>query len=408
MSSPEAFRLFDLNQYIRRVISLNFDHPIWVEAEISQAGFSRGNWYIDLIQKEDESIIAQCQAALWGNVHFYLKKKLAIPLEDILQAGLSVKLKVNVDFHERYGLKLIIEDIDPSYTLGKLAVQREIIMQKLRDQKLLDKNKAAAMPLVIKRIAVVSSSNAAGWKDFITHLETNAFGYKYSVFLFESAMQGTSTERDILKAFDEIEKHTDSFDVIAILRGGGGKTDLAVFDNFPIAAKIANSKLPVIVGIGHEIDFSVLDSVAHTSVKTPTALAHFLIERTQSFEHNALRLREQLLTLARQALLQGEQQLETVTRNLDRSVSMRLWSAKGILESLQQNLSFASRKLTETKKNQLDKFEQILHALNPDQILSRGFTISLQNGKTIYKAEEVREGIIETVFIDGIIQSEVK
>lgn len=409
MSSPEAYKLFDLNQYIRRVISLNFDHPIWVEAEISQAGFSRGNWYIDLIQKEEESIIAQCQAALWGNMYYFIKKKIAIPLEDILQAGLAVKLKVNVDFHERYGMKLIIEDIDPSFTLGKLAIQKEIIIKKLKDQNLIDRNKLLIMPEVVKRIAVISSSTAAGWKDFTTHLTANAFGYQYRIELFEAAMQGSATERDILRALESIEMRINEFDVVAIMRGGGGKTDLAVFDNYPVAARISNFKLPVIVGIGHEIDSSVLDIVAHTSVKTPTALAHFLIERTQHFECRLMDLRERLLFLVRQTLARSSQQIVSVSRSLEKAVSMRIWASEGELKRLEQSISFEVTKKFDASRRQLDTFQQILQILDPDQVLSRGYTITRQNGKVVSRSKNVNKELgLETIFLDGIIQSEPK
>ena len=190
MANPSAYSLLEVNQYIRRVISLNFDEPIWIECEIGQASPSRGHWYLDLIQKEDDKVVAQCQAALWANVYFFLRKKTPVPLEDILRQGMAVKLKVNVDYHERYGLKLIIEDIDSSFTIGQLELQRLAILKEIKEKGLLHKNAQTMLPQVVQHLAVISSGRAAGYKDFIKHIEDNFYGYDVRITLFEAAMQG--------------------------------------------------------------------------------------------------------------------------------------------------------------------------------------------------------------------------
>src|SRR5688572_17592063 len=185
MAERHAYSLLELNQYIRRVISLNFDQPLWIECEIGQASLSRGHWYLDLIQKENNVIAAQCQAALWANVYFYLKRKSPVPPEEILKQGMAVKLKVNVDYHERYGLKLIIEDIDTSFTIGVLEMQRQAILKEIKERGLIRKNAETHLPVVLQRLAVISSGRAAGYKDFIKHLEDNFYGYDIRIDLFE-------------------------------------------------------------------------------------------------------------------------------------------------------------------------------------------------------------------------------
>src|SRR5687768_100314 len=284
MTERAAYSLLELNQYIRRVISLNFDQPLWIECEIGQASLSRGHWYLDLIQKENNVIAAQCQAALWANVYFYLKRKSPVPPEEILKQGMAVKLKVNVDYHERYGLKLIIEDIDTSFTIGVLEMQRQAILLEIKKRDLVRKNAQTHLPSVLQRLAIISSDRAAGWKDFVKHIHDNPYGYNITLDLFEAAMQGQQVEAEILESFKEIEKKIDQYDAVAIIRGGGGRTDLAAFDNFPLACRIADFPIPVFIGIGHEIDQSVLDIVAYRSLKTPTAVADFIIERNAEFE----------------------------------------------------------------------------------------------------------------------------
>lgn len=409
MSNPSSYSLLELSQYIRRVISLNFDEPIWIECEIGQASQSRGHWYVDLIQKEEDSIVAQCQAAMWANVYFYLKRKSPVPLEDLLKQGMAVKLKVNVDYHERYGLKLIIEDIDSSFTIGQLELQRLAILKKIQEQGLLRKNASTHLPVVVQRLAVVSSGRAAGYKDFVKHLEDNFYGYDIRIDLFEAAMQGQSVENEILAALKEIERHKKDYDAVTIIRGGGGRTDLAVFDNLALAIRIANYPIPVLIGIGHEIDQSVLDVVAHSSLKTPTAVADFIIERNASFEgaldeisvllrdevYERLAREERKISMLANALHHGARSRVMMDgHKLDRAMTIMRQSGKHIISKQEERLTF---------------METLLAAIDPDQVLQRGYTITSIDGKTITKAEKIKSGMtLQTTFIDGTVKSKVE
>jgi exodeoxyribonuclease VII large subunit len=406
MPSPASYTLLELNQYIRRVIALNFDQPVWIEAEISQAGTSRGHWYIDLIQKADDQIVAQCQAALWANVYQFLKRKSPVAPEDLLRPGLAVKLKVNVDYHERYGFKLIIEDIDPAFTIGQLAIQREAVLQALSRKGLLDKNKRLPLPSVIQRLAVISSSRAAGWIDFSEHLAGNRYGYAIGHVLFESAMQGQAVERDMLAAFDQIEMRKDAFDAVAILRGGGGRTDLSVFDNLAVAERLAGFPLPVLVGIGHEIDQSILDIVAHASLKTPTALADFIIEHNLAFDMRLERLSRVIRQVAEARITGEKRQLQALATNLRYAVHQSVWNRQLRLEQLRAGLAHGRDSALRQATHRLERLTEVLDALDPDKVLARGYTITSADGVTITRAADVRSGQrLQTTFIDGNIQS---
>lgn len=409
MADRQAYTLLELNQYIRRVISLNFDQPLWIECEIGQASLSRGHWYLDLIQKDENVIAAQCQAALWANVYFWLKRKSPVPPEEILKQGMAVKLKVNVDYHERYGLKLIIEDIDTTFTIGKLEMQRQDILLEIKKRDLVRKNAQTYLPSVLQKIAIISSDKAAGWKDFVKHIHDNPYGYHISLELFESAMQGQQVETEILDSLSRIEKDLDQFDAVAIIRGGGGRTDLAAFDNFPLACRIAEFPIPVLIGIGHEIDQSVLDVVAYRSLKTPTAVADFIIEHNAEFES---RLEEQFRWIQDEALDRvrlEQQQLEDLSQALRHAIQSRLRLENRQLLHIHSSIETAGKQLVKRQRLKIDFIESLLTVIDPDKVLARGYTITLKNGVQVSSVKDLQSDvIIQTIFRDGKINSKVE
>ncbi|HZV71452.1 MAG TPA: exodeoxyribonuclease VII large subunit [Saprospiraceae bacterium] len=409
MANPSAYSLLELNQYIRRVISLNFDEPVWIECEIGQASLSRGHWYLDLIQKEDNVIAAQCQAAMWANVYAYLKRKSPIPPEEILKQGMAVKLKVNVDYHERYGLKLIIEDIDSSFTIGVLEMQRQAILKTIKERNLVRKNAETHLPSVVQRLAIISSDRAAGWKDFVRHLEDNQYGYDISISLFEAAMQGQQVESEILDCLGKIEKKKDHFDAVAIIRGGGGRTDLAAFDNLLLAIRIAEFPIPVLIGIGHEIDQSVLDLVAFRSLKTPTAVADFVIEHNAAFESRLDEVWTMINEEAMDRVRQEQQKLIDLTHHLRHGIKSRVSLENNKLNHLKHMLHQNSRNLIQVNTKRIEFISALLIAIDPDRVLSRGYTITTSAGKSVTTSASLQRGeTIETIFHDGRIKSIVE
>lgn len=409
MSEQSSYSLLELNQYIRRVISLNFDEPIWIECEIGQASLSRGHWYLDLIQKEENNIVAQCQAAMWANVYYFLKRKSPIPPEDILKQGVAVKLKVNVDFHERYGLKLIIEDIDSSFTIGQLEMQRQAILKAIQERGLIRKNAETHLPVVVQRLAVISSERAAGYKDFIKHLEDNFYGFDIRIDLFEAAMQGQQVEPEILACLEQVENAREEYDALAIIRGGGGRTDLAAFDNLPLAVRIARFPLPVLIGIGHEIDQSVLDLVAYQSLKTPTAVADFIIERNSTFESNLDGLGVLIRDEVYERLHSEARKISDLAHGLNHAVRSRIIRDVNKLDHALNMVRHSANHAISKHQQRIDFMESLLKAIDPDQVLSRGYTITSVAGQTITHANELASGMtIQTTFIDGTIKSKVE
>jgi exodeoxyribonuclease VII large subunit len=409
MSSPGTYSLLELNQYIRRVITLNFDEPIWIECEIGQASLSRGHWYIDLIQKDENQLVAQCQAVLWANTYFFLRRKSPILPDDILKQGMSVKLKVNVDYHERYGLKLVIEDLDSSFTIGQLEMQRQAILKRLKDENLIRRNAETHMPVVVQRMAIISSDRAAGYKDFVKHLHDNVYGYAFDVALFESAMQGQQVEAEVLKCLDDIEKSIRDYDCVAIIRGGGSRTDLAAFDNLALALRVAKFPIPVLIGIGHEIDQSVLDLVCYHSLKTPTAVADYLVAHNADFESALEQLGVQLKEVVEAQVNTQHDRITYLIRGLHSGIKSRLRVEFQKLEHARSSMLQAGRQLVRMQGQRLTHIESLLQAMNPDQVLARGYTITSMDGKTITHANEVERGtIIQTTFHDGTLKSKVE
>ncbi|HEY3385458.1 MAG TPA: exodeoxyribonuclease VII large subunit [Saprospiraceae bacterium] len=409
MSKESTYSLLELNQYIRRVISLNFDEPLWIECEIGQASLSRGHWYVDLIQKEGNNIVAQCQAAMWANVYFFLKRKSPIPPEEILKQGVAVKLKVNVDYHERYGLKLIIEDIDSSFTIGQLEMQRQAILKEIKERGLIRKNAETHLPVVLQRLAVISSGRAAGYLDFIKHMQDNVYGYDLRIDLYEAAMQGQQVESEILACLESIETMVGQYDAVAIIRGGGGRTDLAAFDNLTLAVKVANYPIPVLIGIGHEIDQSVLDIVAYGSLKTPTAVADFIVDRNASFETELEEIGAWIKKEVHSRIREESNKLSDLSHFLNHAVRSRLLNEQNKLTHAKTLLRQSGRHLISRHDQRIDFMETMLKAIDPDQVLSRGYTITSLEGQTITKAAALQPGMkIQTTFIDGQIKSTVE
>jgi exodeoxyribonuclease VII large subunit len=403
---PASYSLFELNEYIRRVIALNFAEPIWVNCEISQVKEVRGNVYLDLIYQDETTgdITAQIGANIWYKSHLFIKNKLGDLLPAILKEGSHVLLKVNVEFNERYGMKLVIEDIDPSYTIGQMEMQRQKIIQKLTDDGLLDRNKETRLPSVIKRIAIISSETAAGFIDFRQHIIQNNYGYTFDMDLYQIALQGANTERDFTKAILAIEERSKDYDCILVIRGGGSKLDLAAFDHYNIGAKIGKSKIPVITGIGHDIDSTIADVCAYESCKTPTAVADFIIEHNYTFEAKVLESMYWIAQTAKQHIRHAELSLNQSIQLLhilpndiirtqydliDQGIDTALLHIRHRLSKASDSLTFADKQMK---------------MLDPRFVLKRGYAIIRQEEKIITRAKHFNKNQPSTIeFFDKII-----
>lgn len=401
--------LFELNEFVRRILALNFQQPVWIVAELAQVGESRGHRYLDLVQKgEGGEIIAQAQAAIWAAEFRQINARFPLGLLPLLREGLELRMQVRPEFHERYGFKLHVTDIDPAHTFGQLDLLRRQTIQTLREQGLFDLNRVHPLPPVLQRIAVISSENAAGKQDFQEHLEGNTFGYAFDCQYFTAAVQGKNAEAEVIAAFEKIAQKAQKFDCIVVVRGGGARLDLMAFDELALCQTAAQSPLPILVGIGHDVDETVLDLIAHTSLKTPTAVADFLVNHNLMFEGNILEMATDLEHFAQNIL-------KIKHLELDRAETTGRFAAREQLQDAVRTLGFWEEKLptvaTQMLREQyreLERFESILQNLHPENVLRRGYSITTKNGKAITAATALKAGDkIDTRFKEGTVRSEV-
>lgn len=394
----EVLTLYELNKLVRDVVETRFDAPYWVVGELSEAGSPAfgGHFYGELVQKDDSSdrIVARARLTCWARVFSLLRLRFQREAGEALRAGLQVKLLVKVTFHEQYGYALNIIDIDATFTLGDLARRRREILLQLERDGILHDNQTLPLPRLFRRIAVVSSPTAAGYSDFCRQLEDNDYGFRFDVRLFPAVMQGERVPQSIMAALEEVlhvpAEHT--FDLVVIIRGGGASSDLSDFDNYGLAACIAGYPIPVVTGIGHERDETVLDHVAHTRVKTPTAAAAFIVEHQAQ---EAALLDELYLRLTRSASDRLQRERQRLGRQADvlpllfASVIQRQQSRHAMIR---QQLASEGRRLLERQKHELLLMQQRLDALDPERLLRRGFSITTCEGRVVRSIEGLEEG----------------
>lgn len=393
-----SYTLFELNEYIRRVFALNFQDSVWIRCEIAQINASRGHHYLNLIEKSAEgaTIIAQSSAVLWASKYRALRRTHKKLLNELLQNGVAVLLQVKIDYDERYGLKLLIEDIDPSYTMGQMELKRQEILETLRQENLLELNSRIPLPTVIQRVAIISSETAAGLQDYLNQIATNSYGYQLSNQLFPAAMQGANVEKEVLQQLKKIAFLKANYDAVIIIRGGGSKLDLAGFDNLVLGRAVANFPLPILVGIGHEIDETILDRVAHTSLKTPTAVADFLINRLLHFESRIIEYKNYIINAANYQIQAERSQLTYAQKMVQLQANTQLKETSVALTQVTQRLPLATKNSVALAKNALAQLAKITQLLAPETALKRGFSITTTNGKVVTQKSQVKKGMVLT------------
>lgn len=406
----EIYSLSEFNTYVRQVIALNFVDSIWITCEISQISDHRGNAYLDLVEKDEDTdtIKAQSSAAIWYAEYSFIKKKLGANAEEILQPGMLVKLKVEADFHVRYGFKLIVKDIDPTYTFGQLALQREKIIERLKNENRIDTNGMIPIPTIIQKIAVISSATAAGFKDFTAHLNNNQFGYQYLTTLYPAAMQGNRLEMEVITQLREI-KSSNHYDVVVITRGGGSKLDLSGFDSYSVAKEISEMNISVITGIGHEIDESIADLVASLSFKTPTAVANYLIDRSLSFESSIDNLGSSIRQGIQEMMFDRKNYINNYLETIRKDVNRMIESKANEIENIEQFIPFVSKKIFQSIYKDLDHLEYIMNISSPKNILKKGYALVRKKDTIVQKLEDVEIGDqINIELADGSLLSKIE
>ena len=407
----EKLSLTELQLVIKDSLYLALPGLCWVTAEISEIKENyNGHCYLELVEKhpDEVSIRSRVRAVIWSNRYRFIKSFFENSAGESLREGIRVLIRVKIEYHEIYGLSLVINDIDPAFTIGEVALKRQQILKRLSEEGVITMNRDLDFPILPQRIAVISSASAAGYTDFLNHLKGNSFGYVFYTSLFETPMQGKELESGIIYAMERISSHPDEFDLAVIIRGGGSQTDLSWFDNYNVAFYVTQFPLPVITGIGHDKDLSVTDIVAHRSLKTPTAVADFLIECMISAENHLMDLGSEIADRSRLMIEEGKNRIETarlriipVVRNMILLNNNAIIRKKEILTSLSKNL-------LGLLINRVAGFENSLKILDPVNVLKRGYTITSINGKIIKESNILKkDDIIDTRFSNGSVKSKV-
>lgn len=432
--NKQTYSLSELTGEIHDVLKEAFPDTYWVRAETSDVHINSasGHCYLEFIEKDPQSnqIIAKARGAIWAKTFRMLKPYFEMETGQHFTSGLKVLVRVSIDFHEVYGFNLNVVDIDPSYTLGDLVRKRQEIIRQLQEEGVFTLNKELSLPALPQRIAVITSPTAAGYEDFINQLFYNKAGYPFYVKLFPALMQGEKTEESIIAALERIDSHRELFDAVVIIRGGGATSDLNSFDSYLLAANCAQFPLPIITGIGHERDDTIIDLVAHTRLKTPTAVAAFLINCMDQAAEQLNLLQQALCTDTLSILNEKKQTLQRIGTLLPATVNNRIERNRSALNLLASKLPTITSGLLERNKNQLELMHQRIHTAissrllkesrfielqeqfirmaSPDYILKRGYSLTLRDGKILKSAKAVKSGDhLTTRFSDGEIESEV-
>jgi len=429
----KSLSLFELNSLVREVIESEMTREYWVEAELSEVRTSRGHCYMELVQKDEESNTptARASAKCWRSQWSIIEPSFIRITGEELHAGMKVCLKVYAQFHEAFGFSWIVTDIDPMFTLGALALRRQKIIQTLREEGVYDLQKLLTLPLFCQRIAVISSETAAGYGDFSDQLARNEDGLQFRSRLFPAIMQGEQVEASIIAALNRIYEEVDSFDCVVIIRGGGATADMSGFDTLALAENVAQFPLPIITGIGHDRDESVLDMVSHTKVKTPTAAAAFLIAHLKQVYDQLCEWQERIGSLAKQRLISQKTQLQSMGEIIPRLFSVvrlrhetridalsgrlsaaalqRLAAQRSNLENKAQRIPMLlERKLT-AEGHRLDLLAEKTRQMDPAVLLKRGYSITLFNGHSLRDTGMLHAGCeVETRVENGTFKSIVK
>ena len=422
--------LFELNNLVREVISSTLSEEYWVEAELSEVHEVRGHCYMELIQKElfSNTPVAKASAKCWKNKWTLLREKFEKVTREGLKPGMKVLLKVYADFHEAYGFAWIVTDINPEFTMGDMARKRQEIIDTLKREGVFELQKELVLPQFAQRIAVISNENAAGYGDFCHQLADNPQQLKFYTRLFPAVMQGEGVEESIIGALNSINENIEKFDAVVIIRGGGATSDLSGFDTLRLAENVANFPIPIITGIGHDRDESIVDMVAHTKVKTPTAAAALLIDhlnlvlerlldaqaeliaavrhRSELEQARLVRMSEKIPVLFSLVKTRQEQRIERHLANITAALNDKLSREHHRLSLIESQLGPTLLQQMTREDYRLQLLQQQLEALDPQRLLQRGYSITLCKGKVVKDVRQLKTGDeIETKLANGKITS---
>ena len=429
----KALTLYELNEIVSDTLQTVMPNEYWVEAELSEAREVRGHCYMELVQKDEQNNtpIAKASAKCWRNKWIFIRPYFERVTGQQLRSGMKVMLKVYANFHIAYGFSWIVTDINPEYTMGDMARKRQEIIAQLKDEGVFDLQKELYLSSFAQRIAVISSAQAAGFGDFNRQLLDNGMGYHFDIKLFPTVMQGEQVEQSVINALNQVNTQIDSFDAVVIIRGGGATSDLSSFDTLLLAENVANFPLPIITGIGHDRDESVLDMISFQRVKTPTAAAAFLIDNLNITWQHIVDAQEEIMNIATHRMDNEKMRLQTLASKIpllfsqvkerqlyllqqcflriSTEVSQRIASQKTRIQVLSAHLYPVALQKVLKEQHNLEILQQRCSSLNPQIILARGYSITLHNGHAVHDIATLKSGDeIKTKVEKGNIISTVK
>lgn len=384
----EKITLLELQHRIKQGIESCVPSPVWITAEIGEINIhGSGHCYLDLIDygtggAAAQRIEAKARAVIWSSIFRMLKPYFESATGARLVRGLNVMVKVQAGFSSIYGLSLSVLDIDPSFTVGALEMQRNKTIQRLKAEGCMDMNSQLQLPLLPRRLAVISSATAAGYRDFMKHLGNNEYGFRFFATLFPAQMQGEEAPQSIVSALDAIAGQEDEFDAVVIIRGGGAAMDLVCFDDYDLAVNIAQFPLPVVTGIGHDHDYHIADMVAHTWLKTPTAVADFFVE----------------------LFMQQEQYIMHLFQRISLTLTQKISIERERLKRVQDLLGIGAANVLLKQKQILELLQMRVLAADPARILEKGFAIATIGGKRAAAADIVQGSTVRLRFGDGEVE----
>lgn len=375
--------LIELNKLIQDALKKNLEPSYWIVAEIGELRVNqKGHCYLELLQNEESKVVAKVKATIWS----YTYRNLSTWFQGItgqpLTEGLKILANIKISFHELYGFSLNIQDIDASYTIGEKEKLRQEVIDKLVNEGVFEMNREHSLPLVPQNIAVISSPTAAGYGDFLQHLDENPYGYNIKSKLYEAIMQGSEAPESIIKALHRINK-VDNYDLVVLIRGGGSQLDLECFDNYDLCSHLAQFPMPVITGIGHERDDTIADMVAHTKLKTPTAVAEFIIQGMASYDALINEEAAKIGKVARFILQNSGTKLQGISSTIRMNAQSVVLNKNYGLQRTIEHIKHKTSQQLERQYNTIDKFEARHMLLNPENVLRRGFSFSTVDGKSI-------------------------
>ena len=384
----------------------------WLRAETSDVRRNQnGHCYLEFVEKDADKqhIVAKARGMIWSNVFQMLSAYFEAETGQSFTSGLNVLVRVSVDFHELYGFSLTVVDIDPSFTLGEIARNRQQVLRQLEEEGVLTLNRELELPELTLRIAVISSPTAAGYGDFCDQLARNSGGFAFHTRLFPAIMQGERSESSIIGALEKVYGYSHLFDAVAIIRGGGATSDLNCFDSYALAVNVAQFPLPVVSGIGHERDVTVLDHVAHTRAKTPTAVAEFFIGHITQTATGLAGLEERLVGQTRSVLQEEVSQLRLLTREAVHLSALLLQRETALVQKISERMRHQLNQRMQEQRHQIETKEQYIRMVSPANVLKRGYTLTTRQGHIITSLQALSpDDVIETHFRDGVATSIIR